>query len=108
MFQIFCFKQSANARNRIACCIGLCSSSTMAVPELPEELINRIVDTAQYLERLHALHNSRVWRSIRWYVGNGDVQEVPPAWASTWFLQLVRALLNPNVHNIHMRATAVG
>lgn len=35
--------------------------------------------------------NSRVWRSIRWYAGNGDVHEVPPAWASTWFLQLVRS-----------------
>lgn len=75
----------------------------MNLPRLPSELVVRIVRTSRYLERLETLHESRVWKSLRWYVGNGDVQEVPPAWvASEWLLQLVRALLDPNVRTVHL------
>ena len=75
----------------------------MGVPQLPFELFQRIVRTAHYLERYDRLHSSRMWQSIRWFAGNGDVQQVPAAWAANgWFLQLVRAMLDPSVHAVHL------
>lgn len=75
----------------------------MAPPRLPFELFQKIVQTSKYLERLDVLHGSRLWRSVRWFTGNADVTEVPKEWAANhWLLQLVRALCNPNVHNIHL------
>lgn len=78
-------------------------------PQLPIELVMRIVRTSQYLERLDRLHSSKMWRSVRWYTGNKDVTEVPAEWAAnTWFLPLVRAVLDPSVHNIHLKTAVAG
>ena len=78
----------------------------MAVPQLPPELVIRIVRTARYIERLETLHDSQLWRSIRWYVGNRDVQQVPRAWESVWLRQLIRALLNSSVRRVHLESLA--
>ena len=80
----------------------------MAVPQLPSELVIRIVRTARYMERLKTLHDSQLWRSIRWYVGNGDVQQVPRAWESVWLRQLIRALLNSSVRSVHLEYLLAG
>ena len=79
----------------------------MAVPQLPSELVIRIVRTARYIERLKTLHDSELWRSIRWYVGNRDVQQVPRAWESVWLRQLIRALLSSSVHLVHLEYLVV-
>ncbi|KAL3153154.1 hypothetical protein ABBQ38_011907 [Trebouxia sp. C0009 RCD-2024] len=80
----------------------------MATPQLPSELVCRIIGTARFLQRLDKLHGSGMWKTFRWYVGNRDVQQVPPSWASSWFLELIRALMDPSVRNIHLRSSMVG
>ncbi|KAL0026796.1 hypothetical protein WJX77_002147 [Trebouxia sp. C0004] len=80
----------------------------MATPQLPSELVCRIISTTRFLERLENLHDSKVWRTVRWYVGNRDVQQVPPSWASSWFLELVRALMDPSVRFVHLRSSMAG
>lgn len=85
-----------------------CASLKMAIPQLPIELACRIISTARFLERQEKLHDSRMWKEIRWYVGNGDVHQVPPSWASSWFLELVRALMNPGVRFVHLRSSMAG
>ena len=91
----------SKARSGIASCSV---HPSMAIPELPSELVCRIISTARYLERLENLHDSQMWKTVRWYVGNKDVQQVPPSWACSWFIELVRALLNPSVRAIHLRS----
>ena len=81
----------------------------MNAPGLPVELSNRILKTSRYLERRDALHDSRLWRSVRWYTGNKDVTQVPDLWAAnSWLLQLIRSLCDLNVHNIHLLTSVVG
>ena len=78
----------------------------MNAPSLPVELSDRILKTSRYLERRDALHDSRLWRSVRWYTGNKDVTQVPDSWArNVWLLQLVMSLCDPSVHNIHLATT---
>lgn len=85
-----------------------CPSLTMAIPRLPSELVCRIISTARFLERQEKLHDSQLWKNVRWYVGNRDVQQVPPSWASSWFLELIRALMDPSVRTIHLRSSMAG
>ena len=81
----------------------------MNAPSLPAELCDRILKTSRYLERRDALHDSRLWRSVRWYTGNKDVTQVPDPWAAnSWLLQLVRSLCDPSVHSIHLSTYVAG
>lgn len=81
----------------------------MSAASLPVELSNRILKTSRYLERRDALHDSRLWRSVRWYTGNKDITQVPDTWATNlWLLQLVRSLCDPSVRSIHLLTSVAG
>lgn len=74
------------------------------VPQLPSELLLRIVRTARYLERCESLHDRKTWHAVRCCTGNGDVPAVPEDWtANVWLLQLVKALCNPAVKAVHLQ-----
>ena len=79
----------------------------MDVPQLPTELVVRIIKTGRYLERREALHDSRLWRCVRWHTSSKP--RVPASWAANlWLLQVVRALCSPSVRNIHLTTPLTG
>ena len=85
--------------------------AAMDVPQLPTELVVRIIKTGRYLERREALHDSRVWRCVRWHTDTKGFHkpQVPASWAANlWLLQLVRSLCSPSVRNIHLMTPLAG
>lgn len=81
----------------------------MPMPHLPQEVWSRIDATARYLRRRDRLLKSRLWANIRWYTANHDTVTVPEGWAECgWLLKIVRALLDPSVHSIHLQTAVAG